>query len=311
MPILERKIAHKMTTLCSHITCPEFVLPLHKHAEYELMIFTHGSGKQFVGEGVAPYAQGDVALIGSYVPHLHLCKSQMKCGGNVEKDKLGNGVDADLKSGLDDRLFSSGEVIQFSPDLFPSSLLNLPDYAHISELLSKSQYGMRFYDEGLHDELMAMMQTFDSSTHTARLIILLQILDRLYHCRKTQLLSPTAYNNANRQPELEDPIGRIYTYLYNNFRGKVVLKDLADFVGQNPTSLCRYFKKSTDKSVFQVLAEIRIEYACKLLANSDLTISEVAFSSGYNTPTLFFKQFQKIIHLTPAEYRREINGAVR
>ena len=105
--------------------------------------------------------------------------------------------------------------------------------------------------------------------------------------------------------------GRIYTYLYNNFREKVVLKDVADFVGQNPTSLCRYFKKSTDKSIFQVLAEIRIEYACKLLANSDLTITEVAFSSGYNTPTLFFEQFQKIIHLTPAEYRREINGTAK
>ena len=124
-------------------------------------------------------------------------------------------------------------------------------------------------------------------------------------------MSSTAYNNANRQPELEEPVGRIYTYLYNNFREKVVLKDVADFVGQNPTSLCRYFKKSTDKSIFQVLAEIRIEYACKLLANSDLTITEVAFSSGYNTPTLFFEQFQKIIHLTPAEYRREINGAAK
>ena len=52
MPILERKIAHKMTTLCSHMTYPEFVLPLHKHAEYQLIIFTHGSGKQFVGEGI-------------------------------------------------------------------------------------------------------------------------------------------------------------------------------------------------------------------------------------------------------------------
>lgn len=43
MPILERKIAHKMTTLCSHMTYQEFVLPLHKHAEYQLIIFTHGS----------------------------------------------------------------------------------------------------------------------------------------------------------------------------------------------------------------------------------------------------------------------------
>ena len=39
----------------------------------------------------------------------------------------------------------------------------------------------------------------------------------------------------------------------------LVQKDVADFVDQNPTSLCRYFKKSTDKSIFQVLAEIRIE----------------------------------------------------
>ena len=75
------------------------------------------------------------------VPHLHLCKSRMKSGENTGKEEL------------EDRIYSSGEAIQFSPDLFPSSLLNLPDYAHISELLSKSQYGIRFYDEGLYDEL--------------------------------------------------------------------------------------------------------------------------------------------------------------
>ena len=136
MPILERKIAHKMTTLCSHITYPEFVLPLHKHAEYELMIFTHGSGKQFVGEGVAPYAEGDVALIGSNVPHLHLCKSRMKSAGNIEMKELGNVEERELETGLEtefeNRLYSSGEAIQFSPNLFPSSLLNLPDYAHMS-----------------------------------------------------------------------------------------------------------------------------------------------------------------------------------
>ena len=107
MPILERKIAHKMTTLCSHITYPEFVLPLHKHAEYELMIFTHGSGKQFVGESIAPYAEGDVALIGSYVPHLHLCKSRMKSGENVEEKMLEPGLETELE----DRLYSSGEAI--------------------------------------------------------------------------------------------------------------------------------------------------------------------------------------------------------
>ena len=65
MPILERKIVHDMATVCSHISYPRFVLPLHKHVEYEIMLFTRGSGKQFVGEGVSEYKVGDIALIGS------------------------------------------------------------------------------------------------------------------------------------------------------------------------------------------------------------------------------------------------------
>ena len=77
MPILERKIVHDMATVCSHISYPRFVLPLHKHVEYEIMLFTRGSGKQFVGEGVSEYKVGDIALIGSNVPHLHLCHTKL------------------------------------------------------------------------------------------------------------------------------------------------------------------------------------------------------------------------------------------
>ena len=78
MAILERKIIHEIDTSCSHIIYPQFVLPRHKHAEYEIMLFTQGSGKQFVGEGVADFQEGDIALIGSNVPHLHLCNSKLK-----------------------------------------------------------------------------------------------------------------------------------------------------------------------------------------------------------------------------------------
>lgn len=77
MAILERKIIHERTTLCSRIVYPNFVLPRHKHAEYEIMLFTHGNGKQFVGEGVRNYKEGDVVMIGSNVPHLHLCNAKL------------------------------------------------------------------------------------------------------------------------------------------------------------------------------------------------------------------------------------------
>ena len=290
MVILDRKIVHNVQTMCSHITYTEFNLPFHRHSEYELILFTSGSGTEFVGEGVADYKKGDVALIGSNIPHLHLCKSRM--GNSQETEAMEH---------------STSETIQFSPGIFPPDILNLPDYEHIADLLSKSQYGIRFYDEGLYEDLLSRLSLFDSQSYTRRLIALYEILERLYNCSQTKLLSPIAFSHY-KAPNTDTAIDKVFTYLYNNFQKKIVLTELADFVSQNPTSLCRYFKKCTNKSIFQVLANIRIEYACKLLTHSNLTVNEVAFNSGYNTPTLFYEQFLREIHLTPNEYRQHINA---
>lgn len=70
MVILDRKIVHNVQTMCSHITYTEFNLPFHRHYEYELILFTSGSGTEFVGEGVADYKKGDVALIGSNIRRI-------------------------------------------------------------------------------------------------------------------------------------------------------------------------------------------------------------------------------------------------
>lgn len=290
MPILERRIIHDMATLCSHISYPRFVLPLHKHVEFEIMLFTRGSGKQFVGEGVSDYRAGDIALIGSNVPHLHLCDSKLR-------PALANGEENE---------WCSGEAVQFRPDLFPANMKDIPDYRFIYDLLQKSQYGVRFYDEGLFDEMRDMLAEFDSAEYTLRIICLLRMLERLCRCKCLELLSDTAYNRANHIPDVKEPVNKVYAYLYNHFKEKVSLGEIAEYVKQNPAALCRYFKQRTDKSIFQCLAEIRIEHACKLLAYSEMNVSQVAYESGYNSITHFISQFEKITRRTPSEYRMQI-----
>lgn len=104
----------------------------------------------------------------------------------------------------------------------------------------------------------------------------------------------------------EGAVNKVYAYLYNHFKEKVNLEEIAKFVKQNPSALCRYFKQRTDKSIFQCLAEIRIEHACKLLTYSNMNISQVAYESGYNSVTHFIAQFEKITKRTPSEYRMQI-----
>ena len=115
--------------------------------------------KDVVGEGVADFQEGDIALIGSNVPHLHLCNSKLNPVANT--------------------VCSAGEALQFLPDIFPVHIENLPDYQEIYRLLRKSQYGVRFYDKGLYDEVKELFQEMDLLNITNRLITILRILGRL------------------------------------------------------------------------------------------------------------------------------------
>lgn len=277
---------HQHTTLCSRIVYPQFVLPLHKHAEYEIMLFTRGSGKQFVGDGELDFTAGHVALIGSNVPHLHLCDAKLH-------------PELELEAG-------GGEVLQFHPSLFPAAIGSLPDFSPISALLQKSQYGIRFFEAGLMDELRERFVHLETREYTSRVIALLQILDRLCDCKDVRVLSPSAYSSANLTAETNEPVSRVYTYLYNHFKQDVNLADIAGYVRLNATALCRSFKRATDKSIFRVLAEIRVGHACRLLACSNLTVAQVAYESGYNSVPHFIAQFEKIVHRTPSEYRQQI-----
>lgn len=293
MAILERRIIHDVTTLCSHISYPRFVLPLHKHVEFEIMLFTRGTGKQFVGEGVSDFKAGDIVLIGSNVPHLHLCDAKL------HPQPVGGG----------EAEWCAGEAIQFSPELFPENMEAIPDYRFVYDLLRKSQYGVRFYDEGLFDEMREMVAAFDASEYTRRVICLLQMLERLRCCKRVDLLSDVAYSRENRLPGVKEPVDMVYAYLYNHFQEKVTLEELAVHVKQNPAALCRHFKRRADKSIFQCLAEIRIGHACKLLAYSEMNVSQVAYESGYNSVTHFISQFEKLVRRTPSEYRAQIRSS--
>lgn len=61
-------------------------------------------------------------------------------------------------------------------------------------------------------------------------------------------------------------------------------------------------------TLFEYLNQIKIEFACKLLIDQDLSITEVCFDSGFNNISHFNKQFKKITKVPPSEYRKRFKG---
>ena len=65
----------------------------------------------------------------------------------------------------------------------------------------------------------------------------------------------------------------------------------------------RLFKQYTDSTFYKYLNQKRIEYAKTLLQDPGMTVTEVAFKSGFSSLSAFLRMFKLMNNCTPTEFR--------
>lgn len=283
--VLYRKIIHGSEESFSHIKYDQFSMPLHSHEEIELILVTGGTGRQFVNDSVKEYKKDDLTLIGSNTRHLHLCDSMLHPEVNEK---------------------SSCEIIQFPMTIFPANLSVLHEYKYIRLLLENSRYGIRFHNKVLINKAKDYIRDIGNANGIDRIVLILKLLDLMGKSKSYELISSSVVNVEVVSNKQNEPLKRIHLFLNQNFKRQIALSEIADYAGLTPSALCRYFKRHTGKSVFTYLLEIRVVYACNLLTNSGLNISQIAYESGFNNLSHFNKQFREITGQSPNEYRKNI-----
>jgi AraC-like DNA-binding protein len=98
-------------------------------------------------------------------------------------------------------------------------------------------------------------------------------------------------------------IKKVLEHVSENFKNQIRLDDVAQLANMSESAFSRYFKKRTRKTFSNFLTDIRIEYACKMLQNDKLSISQIAFDSGFYNLSNFNRQFKAIKKITPLAYR--------
>jgi two-component system response regulator YesN len=99
-------------------------------------------------------------------------------------------------------------------------------------------------------------------------------------------------------------IRKAISYINDNYASRIALQDVAKYTCLSPNYLSQLFKQETGKSFLEYLTHCRVEAAKKLLVQSSLTISEIAFKLGYDMPSYFSEVFKKSEGLTPSQYRK-------
>jgi AraC-like DNA-binding protein len=258
-----------------HHLCKQFTAPYHYHPEYELIHIRQGRGRRLVGDSIGHFGPDDLVLIGPNVPHI------WQVAPECPK--------------------AEAFYIQFLPEFLGTEFLKTPEMRPVLDLLTATHAGMTF-GAPVRKEMTGRLNEFPALNKSERLLALLDILCRLGKSTGIRPLgkpmSPVRLNRGE-----EERISQVFSYLNQNLTGSISQAEIARSVRLSSSAFSRLFKKTTGKCFMQVVNELRIAQVCRLLAETSRTISEIAFSCGFESLSSFHCQFRRIMKTTPGKYR--------
>lgn len=95
-------------------------------------------------------------------------------------------------------------------------------------------------------------------------------------------------------------------FLDKNFHHEITLEQVAETACMSKYHFSRMFKNRIGISWSKYLRRLRIEKAKQLLAESDLSVTQVCEEVGYNDLTHFTRIFKRNVDVTPRVYRKEV-----
>lgn len=101
-------------------------------------------------------------------------------------------------------------------------------------------------------------------------------------------------------------IVRVIQYIDDNFSQTIKLAELSRLANMSATKLKKLFRQFTGCTITEYILSKKTDYASHLLADSDLSIEELAKKVGFNTVAGFSTSFKKQTGIPPSEYRKQI-----
>lgn len=100
-------------------------------------------------------------------------------------------------------------------------------------------------------------------------------------------------------------VDEVKYHLDINYAEKLKLQDVAKSFGIHPNYLTRIFREKYGVSPKQYLMGLKLKKARRLLTTTELSVSVIASSLGFDDQLAFSKIFKKEYMISPSEYRKQ------
>jgi AraC-like DNA-binding protein len=243
--------------------------PLHWHDFFEIMEISKGGMCVFIDDSIFEASAGDMVMINSGAVHGF----------------------------FDSQPGTIIEGFQFDITLFDESFINLRDIIFQNPILGKNtkkegEYAQlrRLFQEILHENTeksIGYQLAVKAKLYEFMLIILREIPKQYYKTTssKSKQILALVIKKA------DDP--------------EFTLEEAAETLRLNKFYFSHLFKRYTGQSFHSYLVQTRITIAKHYLIESKMSITDIAFHSGFNSIQTFNRVFKSLTGFTPRDYRHE------
>lgn len=255
---------------------PAFTYPWHQHPEAELTWILRGNGLRYVGDNVEPFTAGDFCLIGPNVPHTWLSERGQSRG---------------VRS----------VVVQFDPMLILAEPPVASEFLPLRYLLERSSRGLSLPTE-LSKRCLERVLSADTSLQ--KLTALLEILEKLTGKTQVRDLSISPWGAAKARCLDIDRLGRVMNFIGRSHEKPPTHCEAAKVAGLTPSAFSRFFRNAVGRTYQDYLMRLRTGIASRKLLETELSVTEIAFSSGFENLSTFHRTFQKYLSMSPRQFRK-------
>lgn len=260
-----------------HTDRPEDSIPWHWHEEIEMIYIESGQLEVKIPSQSFLMKTGDCLVINGNIVHF---------AAAVPEGTLHSLVfDPALIAGKEDSVFAKK---------YMSPLLSCPAFS-----------GFYISAEADTDMALRFNRAFEAlaNDHYGYEFTVRENLSRiclsLYKAYEPQMdIQKAAPNQDNLR------IGKILTYIHENFAAPITLSDIAKKADISERECLRCFQKTIQLSPIQYLLKYRVMRGAELLlTNPSASISEIGTFCGFDSQSHFAKMFKRYYNCTPREYR--------
>ncbi|WP_337269475.1 AraC family transcriptional regulator [Oryzifoliimicrobium ureilyticus] len=251
----------------------------HYHPEFEIHLVVATTGRFYIGDHVGRFEPGQLIMTGPNLPQNWI-------------SEIGPGEVVPTR----------GLVIQFPEKFIQDCIAGMPEMLAVSPLLERSRRGLLF-DHETGAQLRPLMERLIDAHGLVRLAIFCEILDVLVRAPEPEVLASLSYE-LDLSHINDVGVNRAIAYLREHLTDDVDERELADLVGQSPSSFSRAFKRHTGTTLVRYKNQLRVDLACMmLLTQPEVKVAEVCYEIGFSNVSNFNRHFLKQKGMSPSQFR--------